>query len=444
MGTDGRLRSWRRRLFARDPDRSVRRVSDVVAHRRRRRRCSARWRCTPGHETAAERSLARFVAELPAGLRAPLSGLYTLAVLWAIGLVVAALLVGRRWRLARDIAIAGVLAWIAARLLGTALAGVGLGDALDALTKAGASPRFPLTRVAIVTAAVVVASPHLTRPMRRVGQATVGLLTVAALFLATALPGDLLAAIVLGWAAAAAVHLAFGVPMSRPSVASVRDALARLGVTVDDARSRRAPTDRTQRVRRHRRRRRAPRDRARSRRDGRPAPRPDLAVDRVPPREPGAVRDPPPAGGARGVRVAAGRGRGCAGPGAARLRRGRRAPRARRDAIRGRAASRRGRPDGHRRHAARAVAARRPTARRGHRARAAVGGRGGARARGTGHRRLRHRDHHPRRPAGRGRRRRAARRHRGARRRGTGGGRGRARRPRGARRRAPRCSNRPR
>ena len=194
MGTDGRLRSWRRRLFSRDPDRSVRRVSDfariVVAAG-----VFGALALHAGHETAAERSLARFVADLPSGLRAPLSGLYTLAVLWAIGLVVAALLVGRRWRLARDIAVAGVLAWIAARLLGTALAGVGLGDALDALTKAGASPRFPLTRVAIVTAAVVVASPHLTRPMRRIGQVTVGLLTVAALFLATALPGDLLAAV---------------------------------------------------------------------------------------------------------------------------------------------------------------------------------------------------------------------------------------------------------
>ncbi len=186
-----------------------------------------------GHESAAEVSLARFVAELPAGLRTPLSALYGLAVLWTIGLVAAALVVGRRWRLARDIGLAGVLAWVAARLLGTALTGIGLGDALDALTKAGASPRFPLTRVAIVTAAVVVASPHLTRPVRRVGQVTIGLLTVAALFLATALPGDLLGAIVLGWAAAAAVHLTFGVPMSRPSVDSVRDALGRLGVTVD-------------------------------------------------------------------------------------------------------------------------------------------------------------------------------------------------------------------
>jgi len=186
-----------------------------------------------GHETRAEHALARFVTELPDGVRTPLAGLYGLAVLWAIGLVVGAVLIGRRWRLARDIGTAAVVAWVGARLLGTALAGLGLGDSLHALTDAGSSPRFPLTRVAIVTAAVVVASPHLTRPVRRVGQTVVALITVAALFLATALPTDLLAAIVVGWAAAALVHLAFGVPMGRPAVDDVRAALARLGVTVD-------------------------------------------------------------------------------------------------------------------------------------------------------------------------------------------------------------------
>jgi glycosyltransferase 2 family protein len=228
---DGPLRRWRRQLFRRDPERSVRRASDagrlVVAAA-----VFAALALHAGHETAAEHTLQRFVAQLPAGLRLPLAGLYGLAVLWAIGLVVAALFIGRRWRLARDIGLAVVVAWVGARLLGTALQGVGLGDSLDALTKAGASPSFPLTRVAIVTAAVLVASPHLTRPVRLVGQTVIGLITLAALYLATALPGDLLAAIVLGWAAAALVHLALGVPMGRPSVADVRRGLERLGVEV--------------------------------------------------------------------------------------------------------------------------------------------------------------------------------------------------------------------
>ena len=71
MGTDGRLRSWRRRLFARDPDRSVRRVSDVARIVVAAGVFGA-LALHAGHETAAERSLARFVADLPSGLRAPL------------------------------------------------------------------------------------------------------------------------------------------------------------------------------------------------------------------------------------------------------------------------------------------------------------------------------------------------------------------------------------
>jgi tRNA A-37 threonylcarbamoyl transferase component Bud32 len=223
---------WRRRLFRRDPDRSTRRASDVgrlvVAGA-----VFAVLAAHAGHEGRAEHSLVRFVAALPQGLRTPLEALYGLAVLWVIGLVVVAVIIGRRWRLARDIGLAAVLTWVAARMLGTLLEGIGFGDALDALTKAGASPHFPLTRLAIVTAAVAVASPHLVRPVRLVGQVLIGLLTIAALYLATAFPGDLLGAIVLGWAVAAAVHVMFGVPVGHPAVEQVRAALARLGVPVD-------------------------------------------------------------------------------------------------------------------------------------------------------------------------------------------------------------------
>ena len=173
----GRLRDWRHKLFRRDPERSVRRASDAL----RIALAAAVFVALAlhaGDETAAERTLVRLVGALPAGLRIPLDGIYSLAVLWAVALAVAALLVGRRWRLARDIGIAAVVAWASARLLGAALQGIGLGDSLDAVTQAGSSPHFPLTRVAIVTAAVIVASPHLTRPVRRVGQVVIGLLAV--------------------------------------------------------------------------------------------------------------------------------------------------------------------------------------------------------------------------------------------------------------------------
>ena len=229
------LRRWRRRLFRRDPERWTRRASDV-ARVAIAAAIFAVLAFHSGHEGPAERSLVDFVSSLSDALRIPLTGLYGLAVLWVIGLVVVAVVIGRRWRLARDIGVAAVLTWILARLLGSVLAGAGLGDALDALTDAGRSARFPLTRVAIVAAAILVASPHLSRPVRIIGQSTIGLLTLAALYLATAYPGDLLGAIVLGWAVAAMVHLGFGVPMGRPAPEQVHDALARLGVEADGLR----------------------------------------------------------------------------------------------------------------------------------------------------------------------------------------------------------------
>src|SRR4051794_14868998 len=148
-----------------------------------------------GHETATERTLVAFVGSLSAELRTPVLALYGLGALWAVGLLVAALVVARRWRLARDIGIAAVLGWIAGRALGVLVAGGSLSEVLEILHKVGRSPQFPLTRLVVVVAAVCVASPHLSRPVRRVGQSVVVLLTLCALYLATAFPGDLLAAI---------------------------------------------------------------------------------------------------------------------------------------------------------------------------------------------------------------------------------------------------------
>jgi glycosyltransferase 2 family protein len=62
------------------------------------------------------------------------------------------------------------------------------------------------------------------------------LLALSAMYLGRAYPTDLLGAIVLGWGVAATVHLAFGTPDRRPTVAQVRAALVHLGVAVSDLR----------------------------------------------------------------------------------------------------------------------------------------------------------------------------------------------------------------
>jgi len=92
------------------------------------------------------------------------------------------------------------------------------------------APPFPLVRVAVATAVVTVASPYLARPTRRIGQVLVVLLALVAMYLGRAFPLDVVAAFVLGWGAAAAVHYAFGTPARRPTPEQVASALRRLGL----------------------------------------------------------------------------------------------------------------------------------------------------------------------------------------------------------------------
>jgi len=63
------------------------------------------------HPTQVERDVAEWAQDLPAGAFDALRFLYELLSLWAIGIVVTALVFLRRWRLARDLAAAALVAW---------------------------------------------------------------------------------------------------------------------------------------------------------------------------------------------------------------------------------------------------------------------------------------------------------------------------------------------
>ncbi len=91
--------------------------------------------------------------------------LYRFGSLWAVGLVGVAALVARRWRLARDLALAGVLAWFIGRLLGVMLVGhESLGQGLRVVTRLDDSPSYPVVRLAVIVAVICAASPYLTPP----------------------------------------------------------------------------------------------------------------------------------------------------------------------------------------------------------------------------------------------------------------------------------------
>ncbi|HEY8216449.1 MAG TPA: lysylphosphatidylglycerol synthase transmembrane domain-containing protein [Acidimicrobiia bacterium] len=185
------------------------------------------------HPGEFEKNLYALLNGLPNDLRTFFRALYGLGTLWAVGLVVVAALVARRWRLACDMVIAGALAWFIGRLLGGLVAvNADLEKSLDIVTRFGdATPSFPVVRLAVVVAVVTTAGPYLGRPMRRLGQLLVVLLAAAALYLGTGDPNALLAAVALGWGLGAAVHLAFGSPGGRPTRAQVTAALAELGIS---------------------------------------------------------------------------------------------------------------------------------------------------------------------------------------------------------------------
>ena len=182
-----------------------------------------------GHNSDLSLAVFRALNGLPAGLKPLFENLYRASALWAVLLVAAAAVVTRRWRLARDLLLAGVLGWLLARGLGLVLAD-GFKPGLRAVVRSRVTPSFPNVQLALLVGVVTAAGPYLTRTVRRVDAAVVGLLIPTEMYLGVALPRSIFAAVVLGWGVGAAIHLVFGSPGGRPTPAQVEIALHDLGV----------------------------------------------------------------------------------------------------------------------------------------------------------------------------------------------------------------------
>ena len=190
-----------------------------------------------GTVTASERALFDLFNTLPVALTPLFRGLYRIGALWAVGLVAVAALVGRRWRLARDLLLAGLLAWAIARAVdGIVDAHSVISSSVRTAANIGDSPSFPSVRLAIIVAVITAASPYVTRPTRMIGWVFVGASCVAALYLGTSFPVDLFGGLVLGWGVGSAMHLIFGSPGMRPTIPQVIAALDVLGIEARTAR----------------------------------------------------------------------------------------------------------------------------------------------------------------------------------------------------------------
>jgi uncharacterized membrane protein YbhN (UPF0104 family) len=155
---------------------------------------------------------------------------YDLLVLWALFLLGAALVSRRRKRLLLDQVLAGLIAFAIAAFVGRA-SGATWSSSLSSLSSSHPPAIYPAVRLAITSAVIVTASPHLGRPLRYLGRWILALGAVAAIAVGVALPIGVAAAFAAGVGAAAFVHLLFGSPGGRLPLAQVARSLDELGVT---------------------------------------------------------------------------------------------------------------------------------------------------------------------------------------------------------------------
>lgn len=187
-----------------------------------------------GSPGALERHLVALAADVPEEIHGFFVALLRLGALWAVALVTIAAFVAHRRRLARDLVIGGVAAWFVARLVAFLIDGTAAQDAFSSVVQLDHTPRFPSVAVAVIVAVVATAAPYLTRAMRVLGVVVVLLAAVGAVAVGHAYPNDVVAALALGVLLGAGIHLAFGSPGGRPTLAQIELALAELGVAVRD------------------------------------------------------------------------------------------------------------------------------------------------------------------------------------------------------------------
>ena len=182
--------------------------------------------------TAVDQRISELVNDLPGLLGWFWEAASDLLVLWPLVLLVAAVVASRRLFLLRDQLLSTVLAaGVAALVAG------GVSALVDGLTATGPPTLYPAVRVALATALIATTSPHLSRPIRRLGRWIVILGSLGVVALGIALPLGVVSGLAIGLGSAALVHLVFGSPGGLPSLDQVRAALEELGVETIDLRS---------------------------------------------------------------------------------------------------------------------------------------------------------------------------------------------------------------
>jgi len=185
-----------------------------------------------GHVFAFDANLFRLVNQLPDGLGRPLLVVMQLGAVAAVPVMAAVALAARRPRLARDLALSGGLAWVLAKvvkgLVGRARPVALLQGVVERALNTGLG--YPSGHVAVAAALATAAGPWLPRPARRAVWGVVWLVALGRMYAGAHLPLDVVGGAALGWAVAAATHLAVGAPGGVPTAPVILKGLRGAGI----------------------------------------------------------------------------------------------------------------------------------------------------------------------------------------------------------------------
>lgn len=183
-------------------------------------------------EPGFSRAVTEFMGALPDALTGAWQLLADLPILWGLIVLVAAFALGHS-TIGRDMLLALVVG--AAMWLVISRVVNGSWPDLSVLwSDAAPPPAFPAGRLALPTALIITASPHLVRPARRLGYLVIGVGSASAVALQASTTLGVVAALFSAAAAAAIVHLVVGSSAGRPSLDDVRFALDDMNVRITD------------------------------------------------------------------------------------------------------------------------------------------------------------------------------------------------------------------
>lgn len=169
------------------------------------------------------------VAGAPNWVRTLASSAFSLSGLVVFGLIVLVIR-GSRWALVRDTLVAGAVAVLAASILSAWVSGE-WPDVLPEFIDDG-TPAFPVVRIALTVAVLIIVAPSLTAPLRTFDRRVMGVVVITSLVLGYATLSSAIGGIALGLAAATSVRLLFGTSIGIPTLERVTAALADLDVHV--------------------------------------------------------------------------------------------------------------------------------------------------------------------------------------------------------------------